>query len=91
MNPSDFDHSNKKYVKPEGWTDEQCSGLDVFQGVNDDGHPLIISCWKPTPEEIADIVAGKPVWLGILTAVQPPVYLTTSNPFKDPDEARDDA
>lgn len=81
MNPSDFDHSNREYVKPQGWTDEQCSSLHVFQGVTEEGHPLIISCWKPTPEEIADLVAGKSVWLGILTGIQPPVWLTTANPF----------
>lgn len=85
MNPTDFPYSNRTYVKPEGWTDEQCKTLETYQGINEDNHPLIISCWKPTPEEIADIVAGKPVWLHILTQVQPPVLLSTRDPFPRPE------
>lgn len=83
MNPVDFPWSNRTYVKPEGWTDEQCQALQTYQGVNEDGHSLIISCWKPTPEEIADIVAGKPIFLHVLTNVQPPVLLTTKSLFPE--------
>lgn len=83
MNPIDFEHSNCLYVKPAGWTDEQCQSLATFKGVNEDGHPLIISCWKPTELEIADIVAGKPVYLHVLTNIQPPVLLTTKDPFTE--------
>lgn len=82
MNPTDFDHSTGVHVKPEGWTDDQCDPLPTFKGVDEDGHPQIISCWKPTPEEILKIAAGKPVWLHILSERHPPIKLTTQNPFK---------
>lgn len=83
MDPIDFEHSNVNFVKPEGWTDEQCQSLPVFKGVTEDGFPLHISCWKPTELEIADIVAGKPIYLHVLFNVQMPVMLSTTDPFTE--------
>lgn len=44
----------------------------------------VISCWRPTPEELADLNAGKPLWLRCYTFNHPlqPVLLGTDNPWE---------
>lgn len=85
MSPIPFRESNKTYHKPQGWTDEQCSDLHVWEGpVPIDANTAvngIISCWMPTEEELADLNAGKPIFISVLSNVQPPISLFTANPF----------
>jgi hypothetical protein len=81
-----FPEKNLVYSKPQGWTDEQYSDLDVWKGdvaIDDKGAvaTTIISCWQPSKEDIDAIVAGKPIWLFITSEVQPPVSLSTEYPF----------
>jgi hypothetical protein len=85
MLPVDFPERNFTYTKPKGWTDEQCSDLQVWRGTSPlEGGGMtatIISCWQPSKEDIEAINAGKPIFLKILSAEQPPVEVTTENPF----------
>jgi hypothetical protein len=85
MDPIDFPEKNRVYTKPEGWTDEQCSDLPVWVGeVPQHGGSTtsaIISCWKPTAEDIQRIQNGEPVYLMICANAQPPASVFTGNPF----------
>jgi hypothetical protein len=86
-----FPEKNLVYQKPEGWTDEQCSDLNVWKGdvaIDDEGNKAttIISCWQPSKEDIEAILAGKPIWLFITSSDQPPVSLSTEYPFVKQDQ-----
>lgn len=81
MQPSSFPEQNKIYTKPEGWTDEECGDLSVWQGNYNNGTPVIISYWKPTPDDMATLNSGGGIYLQVCTSVQPPVLLTTETPF----------
>lgn len=85
MLPVDFPNRNLVYTKPEGWTDDQCMDLCVHKGVQplEGGSvsPVIISCWQPSKEDIEAINRGEPIYMGVLSAAQPPIWLTTENPF----------
>ena len=82
----DFPERNFVFKKPEAWTDEQCSDLSVWRGnANIDAMgntaPVIISCWRPNKEDIEAISAGKSIYLYVTGMSQPPISLTTENPF----------
>lgn len=51
-----------------------------------DGSIAISTLWEPTPEEIADIVAGRPVYLTILARSMPPAKLSTRPEEHDQEE-----
>jgi len=71
MEPMNFAQANKNLLKPEGWTDEECSSLPVFT----DGTQCI-SLWKMTwRERLSALFFGK-VWLAVISGqTQPPVWL----------------
>ena len=77
MTPSDFDGANTVYTAPEGMSD--CLDLPAVR-LNDAGGP-IISRWEPSNAERLEIEHGAPVWLWVHSGVQPPVSLTTHDPF----------
>ena len=71
MEPVKFKQANKDLLKPEGWTDEQCSSLPVFT----DGKECI-SLWQMTwRERFSALFFGK-IWLFVYSGqTQPPVAL----------------
>jgi hypothetical protein len=53
---------------PVNWEEEkngQCGDLQIHDGWDDRGNPVMISAWKPTPEELDKLRQGKPVMLMI--------------------------
>jgi hypothetical protein len=50
-----------------------------------EGYGLVISCWEPTVEELAELIKNKKVYIGVMcnvtTPTQPPVSLMAFNPF----------
>ena len=80
MEPNKFPQANKDLVKPEGWTDEECGTLPVYN----DGQQCI-SLWKMTwRERFSALFFGK-VWLFVVSGnTQPPVLLlATKEIFKE--------
>lgn len=76
MTPGAISGATKMYGKPDGMTDEECGRLLVREGT-DSGWPTLTSAWYPTPEEVARLRAGAPVYLTIFGAGgHPPVALT---------------
>jgi hypothetical protein len=49
-------------------------------GTREDGAGMLVSCWEPSPEELAEINRTGRVWLGVMCSphspTQPPVYLS---------------
>lgn len=70
-----FKQANKKLLKPDSMTDEECKPLWVFtDGVQ------CISCWKMNwKQRLSALFFGK-VWLCVLFGeTQPPVWLDCCN------------
>ena len=75
MKPIKFKEANKNLLKPQGMTDEECSGLCVYT----DGEQCI-SCWKMNwKQRIMSFLFGR-VWLSVLSGqTQPPVWVDCDN------------
>ena len=50
-------------------------GLCVRDFTFGDGTPAMATAWQPTPEEVARIAAGAPIYLTLLGSAHPPVLL----------------
>ncbi len=71
---------------PRDWDpakDGICGGLPIRDEPHSPGVNRMVSAWLPTPEEIALIVAGAPIYLGVLGIDHPPVSLSVGNPPAD--------
>lgn len=67
---------------PKGWTPETsgpCVGLPIRDEMNGD-QPCMVSCWEPTPDDLAAIAAGGKVYLRIVGTGHPPVALWAEPP-----------
>lgn len=71
-------HSSNTRVlgAPEGWDQEElpCSALPITEG-NYDGHPVITSFWRPSPEDLVALNEGKLLQLNVMSNVMPPVSI----------------
>lgn len=76
-----FEQDNGVMHPPEGVDPDQCAALSVFRGVDQYGNPIVVSCWKPTPEEWAEMKATGRVWLVVWGGGMPPVALSGQSPF----------
>lgn len=81
MIATSFDESNEVLGRPPGMTGEQCDPLSVRRGFNEgDGLPLVVSCWKPTKEELEEINRTGRMWLVVCGVTMPPVVLMGHKP-----------
>lgn len=87
MIPAKFEEHNKVLTKPDGWTAEECHDIQAWVGDNAGGYPVVVSCWKPSPEELAEIQRTGQVWLHVHGQTMPPCYVGGYNPFKEPPDA----
>lgn len=75
MIPGHIEGAQVNLGAPAGWDPERdgvCGGLPVrIEHV--EGHTVLRSAWFPTPAEIAAIVCGAPVLLGIVDSAGHPV------------------
>lgn len=55
--------------------------LSVFKG-DMAGTPVVISCWKPTAQEMEELRKTGRVYLIVAGATMPPVILTAVTPFE---------
>lgn len=81
MEAASFDQANCVLSPPSAMTADECMPLSVFRGMYSDGQRVVISCWKPTRDEIEEIKRTGRIWLSVLGEGMPPVALTTQNPF----------
>lgn len=50
-------------------------GLCVRDFAFGDGTPAMMTAWAPTPDELARIAAGAPIYLTLLGSAHPPVCM----------------
>lgn len=55
-------------------------GLPVRDEHLEDGSPVMISAWEPTPQELAILNAGGKVMLSVMGTAHPPVALQVLMP-----------
>lgn len=86
MYPTAFDEANITLDKPDGMTHEECCSINAFEGAVefDRLHPVIITCWKPTKEELNEISRTGRVWCFMYSSQVPPHALSGHNPFDKP-------
>jgi hypothetical protein len=82
VNASAFDEENGVLHPPPGMSVDDCTVLSVCRTRTQDGTPIVISCWKPTPEEWAEMKRTGRVWLYVWGQTMPPVALSGHDPFK---------
>ena len=82
MTPTSFPESNGYFDKPDGMSRDDCDALSTFTYL--DPHlkiPVIISCWKPTKEELEEINRTGRVWAYHYGAGLQPHSIGGHNPF----------
>lgn len=79
--PAGFDEANLVLDKPEGTTYDQCEALQVLRAQYGDGTPVVFSCWKLTPEELAEVNRTGRVWLAIYGETMPPALIHGQKPL----------
>lgn len=53
--------------------------MTLNDSVNGPETPAMQTAWEPTPDEVAGILAGKPIILTILGTMHPPVSLAVGD------------
>ena len=84
MQPMNFPESNGALNPPANSTDVE--PVFVWRG-EVDGHREVITKWKLTAEELAEINRTGEVYLRVRGATMPPVAIVVANPFVPPVEA----
>lgn len=81
MNCVPFAEANTLYGPPLGMTEEQVKTVHCWEGYagrgSCDGSKMVVTAWKPRPDELAALNAGEPVFLTVLGGL-PPHFITTN-------------
>ena len=77
-----FDEENMVLNAPDGMTADECHPLSVWRGLIENGTPCVISCWKPTVQELEEINRTGRVWLMVMGQTMPPICPVGNNPFR---------
>jgi hypothetical protein len=88
----EFDGSREIH-KPKNMTDEDCSGLQIYQATTEDPgkvpefvlagvqkdppYPFTITHWKPSKEDLEAMNAGRGFWVQFLTHTVYPMAVFT--------------
>lgn len=76
MKPINFAQANQMLGAPEGWDKDangECQSLPVMNNGQ-----CIVSCWKPSDEELTELNKGGAVMLMIYGANQPPIQIVAA-------------
>jgi hypothetical protein len=76
MHPIEFPGS-VEIKKPNTMTDEECSSAWATAGIDGDGFPYYMTCWKPNYEDMKAIIEGRPVYVKTIGKQLPPMALFT--------------
>ena len=87
MEPANFDEANLTLGPPPGMTETEVQSLRVWRGVtgNDEAEkqaPVVVSCWRVSAEELAEITKTGRVWLHVYGRTMPPVWVEGLSPFR---------
>lgn len=84
--PEKFPQANDTLKAPKG-AEDWCGDLTIFRGVETAEHlpgeelPVIVSAWRLTPEELAEVNKTSIVWLKSYGHTHPPISVTGKTPF----------
>jgi hypothetical protein len=81
MVPASFDECNAILSKPQNMTADECEPLQVLCKQTEAGYPIVVSCWKLTVEELAEVNRTGRVWLTVFGPTMMPVCLDGKRPF----------
>ncbi len=81
MEAASFPQANTVLDPPPGMTLDDCTVLNVWRGITPDNIPVVVSCWKPSKEELEQIQKTGRVWLWVWGQTMPPVALDVDHPF----------
>jgi hypothetical protein len=77
----DFPEANMSFGPPPGFAEAQVHTVRahrcVIQGGSCDGVEMVVTAWRPTEAELAQIAAGAPIFLTFMGGL-PPHMVTTS-------------
>jgi hypothetical protein len=80
MSPTDFPECNARFGPPSEMAESQVMTISAYIGESKqgsvDGSRLAVTAWKPSAEEITDIINGNPVFLTCMGGL-PPHFITT--------------
>lgn len=77
----EFHEANCEFGKPKDMTDEQCSSLPVWKGLDKDGQPVIITKWQLSKEDLEEVAQTGVIYIQIAGHGMPPIAPFTENPF----------
>lgn len=75
MNPTIFPEANKKFCAPADMDESQVLTIDAYSGQVSggslDGCAVVVTAWKPMPDEISAIVDGRPIFISFIGGLPP--------------------
>lgn len=81
MTPVAFPEANTDFNPPAGFEPSQVAPVRAFSGNvvggSVDGMPVVVTAWMPSPEDIAALAAGRPLYVSIIGGFLPPHMVTT--------------
>lgn len=82
MTPTNFPETNVTFTAPEDLDESQVGSIPAHHGIIEQGslaaHPIVVTAWRPTPEELEEIIMGNPIYVTTLGQRIPPQMLTTN-------------
>lgn len=81
MNIQQIEGKTHDLSKPKDWDDTkgECASLPIRAENNELGI-VMVSEWKPTPQELRRLIAGASVFLEVVGTSHPPVMLKVGEP-----------
>lgn len=85
MLPAKTRYATNNFIQPSNWDEKklgQCHDLQVRSQFHAPEVPILemVSTWKPTAAELAHLVAGGVIEIGLMQPTQPPMWVTTVDP-----------
>ncbi len=75
MTPVKFPECNAVFGPPQGFEESQVMKVDAYTGQvqsgSVDGVGIVVVAWQPTPEELAVLNEGKPLFLTFVSGLLP--------------------
>ncbi len=83
FHPSSFDGSNAVFGPPVGMSENEVYSL-VAARIFYNGQPAVVTCWKPTAEQLEHIKETGRVWVMLMGQSMQPICVSSMNPLLFP-------
>lgn len=75
MIPVTFPEANIRYGPPPDLAESQCMTIHAYRGQvaggSVDGSLIVVTAWKPSPDEIEAMKQGRPIFLSFIGGLPP--------------------